>query len=622
MSRNNGGQTIRRTPWRYMLSGMTRNKFVATAGLSLSMISSLLTVFPSVFIGEAVTEIQTSAAITPRFMTFVWLIVIFALIYMGLFLVGGYVWATLTLRWERDARQDFFEALQVNSMTFHDEYDSKRLLAVAMQDIFWVRFSLNPALRNIATGIASFFITAVFLIQIDFIPGLSTLFTLSFGGITVPVYGFTLIMLIGAPIYFAFSYRYANSIEPVRRARAESLEDLTAITQGVFEGIEVVRAFDSEDLEVQKFHDVSKTQESLVAKEGKLSAFYLPALILAGMTTLAFGYAGYAVINGVLGVGQMITILALLTSLQGLNFQFPAMLLMLRGGYVNAQRIVNLLNWKDPMSEPEAEVTDVDWTGDVVFDNVSFRYGQEGNSNPHYAIRNLSITIPGGSRVALIGGPGAGKSTVLKLLLRLYDPTEGEIRVGGVNLRNVSTKSVRDVVGLVEQDIFLFRMTIRENIAFGRSDASEAEIVQAAKRAQAEEFILDLPETYDSMIGERGMTLSGGQRQRLAIARAIVQDPKILLLDDSVSAVDAQTEFLMRKALDEVMKGRTSITVTQRLRTLMESDMVIILDKGYLVTAGTHEELLRDSEHYRRVFERLPGAQELLATVSSPGGAA
>jgi len=622
MSRNNGGQTIRKTPWRYMLSGMTRNRAVAATGLALSMISSLLTVYPSIFIGLAVTEIQDSQALTAQFMSYVWLIVIFALIYMGLFLVGGYVWATLTLRWERDARQDFFEALQVNSMTFHDEFDSKRLLAVAMQDIFFVRFSLNPALRNIAAGLASFFITGVFLVQIDFIPGLSNMLTLSFGGLSIPIYGFTLIILIGTPIYLAFSYRYANAIEPVRRTRSENLEELTSITQGVFQGIEVVRAFDAEDIEVQKFHDVSKIQESLVAKEGKLSAFYLPALILAGMTTLAFAYAGYAVINGILNVGQMITILALLTSLQGLNFQFPAMLLMLRGGYVNAQRIVNLLNWQDPMVEPEREIFNVDWTGDVVFDNVSFRYGQEGNNNPHYAISNLSITIPGGSRIALIGGPGAGKSTVLKLLLRLYDPTEGEIRVGGVNLRNVSTKSVRDMVGLVEQDIFLFRMTVRENIAFGRSNASEEEIIEAAQRAQAEEFILDLPETYDTMIGERGMTLSGGQRQRLAIARAIVQDPKILLLDDSVSAVDAQTEFLMRKALDEVMKGRTSITVTQRLRTLMESDMVIILDKGHLVAAGTHDELLRESEHYRRVFERLPGAQELLATVSSSGGAA
>jgi ABC-type multidrug transport system fused ATPase/permease subunit len=622
MSRNNGGATIRKTPWRYMLSGMTRNKAVASVGLLLTMISSLLTVFPSVFIGLAVTEIQTTATLTAQFMNYVWLIVIFALIYMGLFFVGGWVWATLTLRWERDARQDFFEALQVYSMTFHDEFDSKRLLAVAMQDISWVRFSLNPALRNIATGLASFFVTAVILIQMDFLPGLSTMFTIPLGGYVLPVYGFALIMLIGTPIYLAFSYQYANAIEPVRRSRSENNEELTSVTQGVFQGIEVVRAFDAEDVEVQKFHEVSKIQESLTAKEGKLSAFYLPALVLAGMTTLAFAYAGYAVINGVLNPGQMITILGLLTSLIGLNFRFPAMLLMLRGGYINAQRIVNFLNWQDPMSEPEVEVTDIDWTSDIVFDNVSFRYGREENENGHYALRNLSITIPGGSRVALIGGPGAGKSTLLKLMLRLYDPTEGEVRVGGVNLRDVSTKSVRDVVGLVEQDIFLFRMTVRENIAFGRSNASDEEIIEAAKRAQADEFIVELPESYNTMIGERGMTLSGGQRQRLAIARAIVQDPKILLLDDSVSAVDAQTEFLMRKALDEVMRGRTSITVTQRLRTLMESDIVIILDKGYLVAAGTHEELLRDSEHYRRVFERLPGAQDLLATISMRGGAA
>ncbi|TFH06607.1 MAG: ABC transporter ATP-binding protein [Candidatus Thorarchaeota archaeon] len=622
MSRNNGGETIQKTPWRYMISGMTRNKVVATVGLSLTMISSILTVFPSVFIGLAVTEIQTTAALTAQFMNYVWLIVIFALLYMGIFFLGGWAWATLTLRWERDARQDFFEALQVYSMTFHDEFDSKRLLSVAMNDIQWVRFSLNPALRNIASGLASFAVTTVILIQMDWIPGLSSMFTITIGSFTIPIYGFSLIMLIGFPLYLIFSYRYANAIEPVRRSRSENMEALTSLTQGVFQGIEVVRAFDADDIEIAKFHETSTLQEKLTAKEGKLSAFYLPALILAGMTTLAFAYTGYAVINGILNPGQMITILGLLTSLQGLNFQFPMMLLVLRGGYVNAQRIVNFLNWKDPMSEPEDEVFDIDWSSDVIFDNVSFKYGKEENGNSHYALRNLSITIPRGSRVALIGGPGAGKSTLLKLLLRLYDPTEGAISVGGVNLRNVSTKEVRNAVGLVEQDIFLFRMSIRDNIAFGQSNAYDEEVISAAKRAQADEFIIEMPEGYDSMIGERGMTLSGGQRQRLAIARAIIQDPKILLLDDSVSAVDAQTEYLMRKALGEVMINRTSITVTQRLRTLMESDMVIILDKGYLVASGTHDDLLRNSEHYRRVFERLPGAHELLATYSKSGGVA
>jgi len=622
MSRNNGGETLRKTPGRYMISGMTRNKAVASIGLFLTMISTILTVFPSVFIGLAVNEIQTTQALTAQFMNYVWLIIIFGFLYMGIFFLGGWAWATITLRWERDARQDFFEALQVYSMTFHDEYDSKRLLAVAMQDIQWVRFSLNPALRNIASGLASFAVTTVILIQMDLIPGLSSMFTITIGSFTIPIYGFSLIMLIGFPIYLVLAYRYANAIEPVRRNRSENMEALTSLTQGVFQGIEVVRAFDAADIEIEKFHNTSTVQEKLTAKEGKLSAFYLPALILAGMTTLAFGYAGYAVINGILNVGQMITILGLLGALQGLNFQFPMMLLVLRGGYVNAQRIVNFLNWEDPMSEPEHEVIEIDWSGDVALDNVSFRYGRQENENQHYALRNLSINIPSGSRVALIGGPGAGKSTFLKLLLRLYDPTEGEITVGGVNLRNVSTKSVRNEVGLVEQDIFLFRMSIRDNIAFGRSNATDEEVISAAKRAQADEFIVEMPEGYDSMIGERGMTLSGGQRQRLAIARAIIQDPKILLLDDSVSAVDAQTEFLMRKALDEVMAERTSITVTQRLRTLMESDLVIILDKGHLVASGTHDKLLRESEHYRRVFERLPGAQELLATISNTGGAA
>ncbi|MHA3963459.1 MAG: ABC transporter ATP-binding protein [Candidatus Thorarchaeota archaeon SMTZ1-45] len=627
MSRNNGGKTIRKSPARYMLSGLMRNKGITAFAMLLTIISTILVTIPSIFIGLATNELLQSDGITPaltistQFVFYVWLIIGLALAYMGLYFVVGYVWAIVTLRWERDARQDFFEALQDYSMTFHDEVDSKRLLSVAMQDISWVRFSLNPALRNLAGGFISFGITAIILIQIDFRPTLQNFLVLQLGGFSIPIAGFALIMLIGTPVYLAFSYQYANAVESVRRKRSEDMEMLTARTQGVFTGIEVVRAFGKENLEQEKFHEISKTYEDSVAKEGRLAAFYIPALVLVGMTTIAFLYSAYAVINGALEIGDMITILALLVSLEGLNFQLPRMLLVLRGGYVNAQRIVDILNWKETLIEPELEVEDVDWLSDIVFDNVSFKYGSEENNNDHYALKNFNITIPGGSRVALIGGPGGGKSTILKLILRLYDPTDGSIKVGGVNLRDVRTESVRDAVGLVEQDIFLFRMSIRDNIAFGRSQASMDEIIDAAKRAQADEFIVNLPEGYDSLIGERGMTLSGGQRQRLAIARAIIQDPKILLLDDSVSAVDAQTEFLMRKALDEVMVNRTSITVTQRLRTLIESDLVIIVDKGELIAAGCHEDLLRDSEHYRKIFERLPGAQELLAAASVHGGA-
>jgi len=628
--KDNNPEKKQHTAAGYMLGGLIRNKGITTGALILTVISTILVTIPSLIIGWAVNELVDSTDpdnlipalnLTPLFIFYVWLIIGLAILYMGLYFVVGYAWAIVTLRWERDARQDFFEALQDYSMTFHDEVDSKKLLSVAMQDISWVRFSLNPAVRNIAGGFISLGITLIILIQVDFLPAMQNLFVVSLFGQSISIPVFTLIMVIGMPLYLLFSYRFANAVEPVRRKRSEDMELLTARTQGVFQGIEVVRAFGKEDVEQTKFRDISKVYEETVTKEGRLAAFYIPALVLIVMTTLAFFYSGFAVISGAIDIGQMVIVLALLGALEMLNFQFPRMLLVLRGGYVNAQRIVDILNWQETLIEPTAEITEVNWSQDIVFDNVSFKYGRNDNENDHYSLQNFNITIPGGSRVALIGGPGGGKSTILKLLLRLYDPTEGSITVGGVDLRDVTTKSVRDVVGLVEQDIFLFRMSIRDNIAFGRSQATQEEIEHAAKRAQAHEFIVDMEDEYEAIIGERGMTLSGGQRQRLAIARAIIQDPKILLLDDSVSAVDAQTEFLMRKALEEVMVDRTSITVTQRLRTLMESDLVIIVDKGHLIASGCHDDLLRDSEVYRRIFERLPGAQKLLASVGTSGGA-
>ncbi|MHA1903609.1 MAG: ABC transporter ATP-binding protein [Candidatus Thorarchaeota archaeon] len=617
MTEENEKSTSRGEAARYMLGGLRKHPGAITLSIFLTIISTLLVTVPSVFVGLAVDELYGASVLTAQFIALVWLIVGFGAIYMGLYFVVGYVWALVVLRWERDARQEFFEVLQDHSMTFHDEVDSKRMLSVAMQDISWVRLSLNPALRNLIGSFTSFAITGIFLILIDQTPGLTGMFTIL--GFPIPV--LTVIMLFGSPIYLAFAYRYANRVEPVRRKRAEDMEQLTSISQGVFQGIEVVRAFGSEEREQAKFESASKEYQKMVTREGQLAAFYIPALVLTGMTTLALAYVGFAVFAGIVTPGVVVQVLGLLLALEGLNFHMPMMLLMLRGGYVNAQRILDLMNWKDPMLEPEQEILDVNWLEDIVFDNVSFKYSSTKGNNDHYALKDFSIRIPGGSRVALIGGPGGGKSTILKLLLRLYDPTDGSISVGGVDLHSIRTESARAVVGLVEQDIFLFRMSVRDNIAFGRPNATEEEVLDAAERAQAHEFIKDLPEGYESMIGERGMTLSGGQRQRLAIARALIQDPKILLLDDSVSAVDAQTEFLMRKALEEVMVGRTSITVTQRLRTLIESDLVIIVDKGQLIAAGCHDDLLKTSEHYRRIFERLPGASAMIGTVPMRGGA-
>lgn len=593
------------TPLRYLFGGLSKHPGAIFVAVILSTLSTVLLTLPSVLLGLAVDELEAEGAVTSLLVTYVWMIVVSILVYMVLFFIVNYVWAVVGHRWERDARQEFIEILQENSMTFHDEVDSKRLLSVAMQDIFWIRFSLNPALPDIVSAIASFGVTGFFLAMID----------MEVAGSPLPI--FSLIILIGTPVYLISAYSFANRIESIRRVRSETMEEITSISQGVFSGIEVVRAFGSEEREKEKFRTTAEKYEKMVTREGRLSAFYIPAVILIAMTTIAFLYGGVAVADSVLSKGSFVTVLTLLISLTGLNFHLPNVLLSLRGGMINAERVVKILNWQDPMIEPEIS-SKVDWTSDIIFNDVSFRYSNNENGD-HYALRNLSMTIPSGSRVALIGGPGSGKSTLLKLLMRLYDPTEGTIEIGDIVLKSVATKDVRNAVGNVEQDIFLFRMSVRENIAFGHPDASDEEVETAAKRSQAHDFIMDLPNGYDSMVGERGTTLSGGQRQRLAIARALIQDPKILLLDDAVSAIDAKTEFEMRRALDEALRGRTSITVTQRLRTLIESDLVIILDKGRLIAMGSHDELIQTSREYRRIFSRLPGADPILKSAAIGG---
>lgn len=579
---------------RYQLSALRRYPGVTIIATAFAILGAYLTTLPAIVLGNAI-DILESQGFTPAFINQVITIFLIAAALFATILLVGYAFAVITLRWERDARQEFFELVQENSMTFHDQVDSKQLLAVAMQDVRWVRFSLNPALRNIITAIGTLIIAAILLGMMDFWLGI--------------------IVASGAPLYLLFAYRYAVKVEPVRRARSEQNEKITAISQEVFRGIEVVRAFGTENREQEKFNETAKEYERLLTREGRLAAFYIPTTILTAMTTLAFIYGAYQVLIGVYTVGMLVQILGLLAAVDTFSFMLPRFLLVIRGGHVNAQRIINLLNWIDPLQEPSKPITSVEWTGDIVFDNVGFQYRIDNGENNSYALKKFNLTIPSGSRVALIGGPGGGKSTVLKLLLRLYDPTEGRVLIGGVDLQSVCTRDVRAAVGLVEQDIFLFRMSIHDNIGFGCVDACEEEIIDAAKKAQAHEFIVQLPEGYNTVIGERGVTLSGGQRQRLAIARTLVQNPKILLLDDSVSAIDAQTEYSLRKALDEVMKDRTSITVTQRLRTLLESDLIVIVDKGELVAKGTHDELLKTSEHYRRIFERLPGALPFVRTI-------
>ncbi|MHA2339656.1 MAG: ABC transporter ATP-binding protein [Candidatus Hodarchaeales archaeon] len=382
-------------------------------------------------------------------------------------------------------------------------------------------------------------------------------------------------------------------------------------------GIEVVRGLSAEEREKNKFSEQSSKYSTLMRTEARFQAFYKPTLIISTLTALIFALALLDVWNGNILVERLIEAVALLFALQMASRTMPAAFLMIQAGLINAQRIWNIINWQDPQPDEAIDIQgleeSVNWKGELRFDNVDFSYGN-GNGNNKLAIKNFNITIPGGSKVAVIGGPGGGKSTVLKLLLRLYDPQNGLITIDGKNYTELPASIIRKHVSRVEQELFLFTGTIKENITFSNPYASDEEIISVAKAAQAHEFIDQMPEKYDSLIGERGITLSGGQKQRIGIARALLADPDILLLDDSVSAVDSRTEYYLRKALDNLMENRTSFTVTQRLVTLVNADYIMLLEKSQMTGFGTHKELIKSSAEYKRIFELLPKSEQIEAS--------
>ena len=523
---------------------------------------------------------------------FNWLIIrmiSFILISWISFSLNIYIWADATFRVQRDMRQEFYEVIQDHSMAFYDVNDSGVILSMGMNEINQIRMAIHPGFRMLLSSLLSIIITTVLLVQYDWIVGV--------------------VLAVSFIIYLIIAWRYAAKVGPIRQKLATDLGDLSAISQEMFRGVEVVRAFDNHEREIDKFNMKSLEYAEDMKREGYLSAFYWPALITIVVTAGAFAYGLWMVTSSAsttFTIGVLISILSLLISLNRQNFMIPQRLIFLQAGLENSQRLWNMMAFNDPLQQPE-EPIEGDWEKDIHFKNVIFTYpGTE-----KVVLKNISFTIPAGSKVALIGGPGSGKSTILKLLLRFYDPTEGSIEVDGTSISSMHTNYVRSNVTMVEQDIFLFSDTLKANIAFARPDASDEEIKTAAERAQIAQFIESLPEKYNTVIGERGVTLSGGQRQRVAIARALLSDPKLLLLDDSTSAVDIKTELRLRYAMEELMKDRTSIVVTQRLTTLVAADIIILMKRGEIVDIGSHGELLERCDDYQFMCQHLPMAESM-----------
>jgi ATP-binding cassette subfamily B multidrug efflux pump len=380
----------------------------------------------------------------------------------------------------------------------------------------------------------------------------------------------------------------------------QKLSALNTTLQENLAGIRVVKAFTREKSEQVKFHrqaDDLMNQQLTIAR---MFSFLFPLTFLIAnlgqATTLYAG--GLQIVHGTLTLGEWQEFSLYLIYLFFPVAQFGFIITQYGQASASAERIFEILDAKNDVTDQPGALALPSLQGEVKFENVSFRYF--GSGEP--VLKNVSFEVQPGQTVALLGATGSGKTTIINLLPRFYDPTEGRITIDGFDLRQVTLDSLRSQIGIVLQETTLFVGTIRENIAFGKPEASLDEVVAAAKAAAAHDFIMSFPDGYDTTVGERGTTLSGGQKQRIAIARALLLDPHILILDDSTSSVDLSTEAQIQAALDKLMRGRTSFVIAQRISTVMNADLILVLDKGTIVASGKHAELLDESPIYAEIY--------------------
>ena len=378
------------------------------------------------------------------------------------------------------------------------------------------------------------------------------------------------------------------------------MADLSTILQENLSGVRVVKAFASESYEEAKFNVKNQEVADGIIKATKLQAMNAAfmRLVFLGALGMILWYGGSQVIDEHLSWGELAQAL--------LYMQVLAIPVRHAGMMVNSyaraiaagQRLFEILDTKSPVRESDSAAEMPRVRGDVRFESVGFAY-QRGTS----VLKNIDIDVKSGQIVALLGVPGSGKSTIVHLLPRFYDVGSGRITIDGTDIRDVTLASLRRNISIVQQDVFLFTTTIRDNIAYGRHDATMEEVVEAAKIAQLDEHIQGLEKGYETVLGERGVTLSGGQRQRLSIARAVLMDPAILILDDSTSSVDASTEEQIRQAMESVMVGRTTFVIAHRLSTVHRADQILVLQEGEVVERGVHGELLAHGGLYRRIYD-------------------
>jgi ATP-binding cassette subfamily B protein len=481
---------------------------------------------------------------------------------------------------EMDMRQDVYAKLVRLSFRFYDTHQTGQLMSRASVDLQGVRFFLGYGLIFFFQHILTVVGATVAMLVLD--------------------WRLALISVAIAPFLIGVAYRYSHVAHPLLRDVQQKLADVATVTEENIVGVHVVKAFAQEDAEQAKFERRSEGVFRQTVEANRQRATYVPLLsflpLLAQAAVVLVG--GRMVVNGSLSLADFIRFNLFLTMLVMPLRMLGMWIGQAQRATASGERIFQVIDEpEDVRDAPDARELPAG-PGVVRFEHVTFGYDPE-----RPVLHDVDLELAAGKTVALIGSTGAGKTTLASLVPRFYDVQSGSVTLDGVDVRSLSLRSLRSEIGIVTQDPFLFSATVRENIGFGTPDATDEEIERAARLAQAHEFVAALPQGYDTVIGERGITLSGGQRQRIAIARALVVDPRILILDDATASVDATTEMRIRAGLEEAAKGRTTIIVAHRLSTIALADEIVVLEGGRVAARGSHDDLVEANDVYREIYE-------------------